>query len=170
MRVNSSGGGEPDAAAVGLPHGRLLTRGEAMALLRLKRSHFSRAVNGRIRGLPRIPVVEIGRRQLFRRESINQSILDVEACRCAGRTRSGVRRRSAFDRAVGEPYPPTPPGSRWLNRGPGASQAIRPESELIVSLLTEAAGVPPTLRVLPHGRILAQAAPSGRRSESLVNN
>jgi hypothetical protein len=62
---------------------RLLTRDEAMDRLRLKASHFSKLVNGKIKGLPTLPMVTIGRRQLFRAEALDQWILDVENRRCS---------------------------------------------------------------------------------------
>jgi hypothetical protein len=49
-----------------------------MERLRLKAAHFSKLVNGKVKGLPPLPVVQIGRRQLFREESVQQWILDVE--------------------------------------------------------------------------------------------
>jgi hypothetical protein len=62
--------------------GGLLTRDEAMAWVRLKPSFFSKVVNGKVKGLPPLPVVRIGRRQFFREESLNQWINDVEAKSC----------------------------------------------------------------------------------------
>jgi hypothetical protein len=56
----------------------LLTRAEAMKRLRLKPAHFSKLVNGKVKGLPPLPCVRIGRRQLFRAESVEQWIIDVE--------------------------------------------------------------------------------------------
>jgi len=56
----------------------LLTRSEAMALLKLKASHFSKLVNGYIRSVPPIPCVRIGRRQLFRREALETWVIEVE--------------------------------------------------------------------------------------------
>jgi hypothetical protein len=61
---------------------RLLTREEAMDRLRLKASHFSKLVNGKIKGLPILPMVTIGRRQLFRAEALDRWIIDVENKRC----------------------------------------------------------------------------------------
>ena len=45
--------------------GRLLNRLEAMERLRLKSAHFSKVVAGKIKGLPLLACVRIGRRQLF---------------------------------------------------------------------------------------------------------
>ena len=49
-----------------------------MARLRLKAAHFSKLVNGKVKGLPPLPCVQISRRQLFREESVQQWIIDVE--------------------------------------------------------------------------------------------
>lgn len=49
-----------------------------MERLRLKAAHFSKLVNGKVKSLPPLPVVQIGRRQLFREESVQQWIIDVE--------------------------------------------------------------------------------------------
>jgi hypothetical protein len=57
---------------------RLLTRAEAMDRLRLKSSHFSKVVSGKIKGLPRLPVVQIGRCQFFRPEAVERWILEAE--------------------------------------------------------------------------------------------
>lgn len=56
----------------------LLTREETMQRLRLKAAHFSKLVNGKVKGLPPLPVVQIGRRQLFREEAVEKWIIDVE--------------------------------------------------------------------------------------------
>jgi hypothetical protein len=57
----------------------LWTRKEAIMLLRLSPSHFSKVVNGKVKGLPTLPVIHIGRRQLFQRASLDQWIKEVEA-------------------------------------------------------------------------------------------
>jgi hypothetical protein len=62
---------------------RLLTRREAMDRLRLKSSHFSKVVHGKVKGLPALPVVQIGRCQFFRLESIERWILEVENTQCS---------------------------------------------------------------------------------------
>ncbi|MDQ1469360.1 MAG: hypothetical protein QOJ99_840 [Bryobacterales bacterium] len=64
--------------------GPLMTREEAMARLRLKASHFSKVVNGKVKNLPPIPTIMIGRRMFFRLEALDQWIIDVEARRCKG--------------------------------------------------------------------------------------
>jgi hypothetical protein len=57
----------------------ILTREETMARLRLKPAHFSKLVNGRIKGLPTLACLRIGRRQLFRDETVEAWVRDVEA-------------------------------------------------------------------------------------------
>lgn len=61
----------------------LLTRGEVMTKLRLKAAFFSKVSNGQVKGLPSLPSVRIGRRQLFREESVEKWILEVEAKSCS---------------------------------------------------------------------------------------
>jgi len=56
----------------------LLTKAETMLILRLKPSHFSKLVNGKVKGMPPLPKVQIGRRQLFRPQAVYQWIIDVE--------------------------------------------------------------------------------------------
>ena len=65
--------------------GRLLDRAEAMDRLRLKPSHFSKIINGKVKGLPPLKHVRLGRRLLFREESLNIWISEVEekSCRTA---------------------------------------------------------------------------------------
>jgi len=60
----------------------LLTREQAMTKLKLKKSHFSKVVNGKIKSLPPLACVRIGRKQLFREESINEWIVEVEKRSC----------------------------------------------------------------------------------------
>ena len=62
--------------------GRLLDRKEAMERLRLKSAHFSKVANGKVRGLPKLACVRIGRRQLFREETITRWIVEVEKLSC----------------------------------------------------------------------------------------
>ena len=62
----------------------LLTRAETMARLRLKAAHFSKMTNGKIAGTPALPCVRIGRRQLFRLETVDQWVLDLETKPCNG--------------------------------------------------------------------------------------
>jgi hypothetical protein len=62
---------------------KLLTRKEAIERLRVTPSHFSKITNGKIVGLPLLPTVRIGRRQLVRDETLDDWILSVEAQRCS---------------------------------------------------------------------------------------
>jgi hypothetical protein len=62
--------------------GRLLTREEAMERLRLKPAHFSKVANGKVKGLPKLACVRIGRRQLFREETVHNWIIEVERLSC----------------------------------------------------------------------------------------
>jgi hypothetical protein len=76
---------DPDAETIGnLMAGRLLTREEAMDRLRLKPAHFSKVTSGKVKGLPKLACVRIGRRQLFREETIDHWIVEVEALSCKG--------------------------------------------------------------------------------------
>ena len=65
----------PDAAAL-LKSSDLA---EAAALVRCSRAHLSNVVNGKVRGIPRLPAVRIGRRVLFRRESLELWLQQVES-------------------------------------------------------------------------------------------
>jgi hypothetical protein len=60
----------------------LLTRLETMRWLGFKSSHFSKIVSGGIKGLPRLPVVQIGRKQFFRPEAVEKWIIEVERMKC----------------------------------------------------------------------------------------
>jgi len=62
--------------------GRLLTREGAMDRLRLKPAHFSKVTSGKVKGLPPLAIVRIGRRQLFREETIERWIVEVEQLSC----------------------------------------------------------------------------------------
>ena len=62
----------------------LLTRQQVMDMLGMKASHFSKVSNGKVRGLPPIPHLNIGRLQRFRAESVREWILRVEEKSCSG--------------------------------------------------------------------------------------
>jgi predicted DNA-binding transcriptional regulator AlpA len=66
---------------------KVLNLAEAASLVRCSRAHLCNIVNGKIRGIPRLPSVRIGRRVLFRRESIELWLQQVES---AGPTRTSV--------------------------------------------------------------------------------
>ena len=58
---------------------KVLNLAEAAALVRCSRAHLSNIVNGKVRGIPRLPTVRIGRRVLFRRESLESWLQQVES-------------------------------------------------------------------------------------------
>jgi excisionase family DNA binding protein len=58
---------------------KVLNLTEAAALLRCSRAHLCNIVNGKIRGIPSLPSLRIGRRVLFRRESLEQWLRQIEA-------------------------------------------------------------------------------------------
>lgn len=67
----------PDAKEPAIP--KVLNLAEAAALVRCSRAHLCNIVHGKIRGIPLLPTVRIGRRVLFRRESLEQWLEAVEA-------------------------------------------------------------------------------------------
>src|ERR1039457_5528548 len=48
----------------------ILNLAEAAKLVRCSRAHLCNVINGKVRGIPHLPTVRIGRRVLFRRESL----------------------------------------------------------------------------------------------------
>jgi hypothetical protein len=58
---------------------KVLNLAEAAALVRCSRAHLSNIVNGKVRGIPRLATVRIGRRVLVRRESLELWLQEVEA-------------------------------------------------------------------------------------------
>ncbi len=58
---------------------RVLNLAEAAALVRCSRAHLCNVVNGKVHGIPRRPTVRIGRRVLFRRESLERWLQQVES-------------------------------------------------------------------------------------------
>lgn len=60
----------------------LLTREEAMLRLRVKPAHFSKIVNGKVKGLPELKCVRLGRRLFFVETSLERFILEVESQSC----------------------------------------------------------------------------------------
>jgi hypothetical protein len=57
----------------------VLNLAEAAALVRCSRAHLSNVINGKVPGIPRLPAVRIGRRVLFRRESLELWLQEVES-------------------------------------------------------------------------------------------
>lgn len=66
---------------------KVLNLAEAAALVRCSRAHLSNVINGKVRGIPRLPTVRIGRRVLFRRESLETWLQQVESAGLAQITR-----------------------------------------------------------------------------------
>lgn len=56
----------------------ILNLAEAATFVRCSRAHLCNVVNGKVRGIPHLPTVRIGRRVLFRRESLEQWLREVE--------------------------------------------------------------------------------------------
>lgn len=67
--------GQLDVAGVS----KVLNLAEAASLVRCSRAHLSNIVNGKVRGIPHLPTLRIGRRVLFRRESLELWLQRVEA-------------------------------------------------------------------------------------------
>jgi hypothetical protein len=57
----------------------ILTMDEAARWLRFSKAHLSHVVNGKVRGLPPLPCIQIGRRKLIRRESLLKWVERAEA-------------------------------------------------------------------------------------------
>ena len=58
---------------------RVLNLAEAAAFVRCSRAHLCNVVHHKVPGVPHLPSVRIGRRVLFRRESLEQWLEQVEA-------------------------------------------------------------------------------------------
>jgi predicted DNA-binding transcriptional regulator AlpA len=80
---DSSGRDAPDLVRTGQPESAALSKvlnlAEAASLVRCSRAHLSNIINGKVRGIPHLPTVRIGRRVLFRRESLELWLQRVEA-------------------------------------------------------------------------------------------
>lgn len=57
---------------------RVLNLVEAARFVRCSRSHLSNVINGKVRDVPHLPSVRIGRRVLFRLESLEQWLRQIE--------------------------------------------------------------------------------------------
>jgi len=58
---------------------RILTLAEAASFLRCSKSHLSNILNGKVQGIPPLPTVRVGRRVVFRRESLEEWVQEVES-------------------------------------------------------------------------------------------
>ena len=65
----------------------VLNLAEAATLVRCSRAHLSNIVNGKVHGIPRLPTVRIGRRVLFRRESLELWLQEIESATPARHSR-----------------------------------------------------------------------------------
>lgn len=76
-------GGSPGqtlaTAEIGAQIPRVLNLKEAATFVRCSRAHLCNILNGKVRDIPRLPAVRVGRRVLFRRESLEKWLRDVEA-------------------------------------------------------------------------------------------
>lgn len=57
----------------------ILTVREAALMLRCSKAHLFNVVNGRVAGVPHLPAIRIGRRVLFRRDSLEQWLQEIES-------------------------------------------------------------------------------------------
>jgi excisionase family DNA binding protein len=57
----------------------ILTLAEAAKFLRCSRSHLSNLLNGKVLGMPPLPVVRVGRRCLFIQQSLEAWVRQVES-------------------------------------------------------------------------------------------
>ena len=57
----------------------ILTTREGAEVLRCSKAHFCNLLNGRVRGVPRLPYLSLGRRRLVRRETLAQWLKQIES-------------------------------------------------------------------------------------------
>lgn len=76
LALARTGEGKPAAGA-------LLTRDEVRTRLRISAAHFSKIAAGKVRGLPKLASVPLGRRQMFVDTTVDRWIRDVEAKSCS---------------------------------------------------------------------------------------
>ena len=62
-----------------MPEREIMTSEEAAQELRCSRAHITHLAQGTVRGVPRLPSIRMGRRRLFRRESLRNWVAEVEA-------------------------------------------------------------------------------------------
>ena len=58
---------------------QILTRGEAADLIRCSKAHLSNLIAGRVPNTPPLPFLRIGRRVLFRRDSLAAWLTSIES-------------------------------------------------------------------------------------------
>jgi excisionase family DNA binding protein len=59
-------------------HDEILTLSEVAFRLRCSKAHVSKAINGRLRDLPPLPAIRMGRRRLVRRSSLERWLASNE--------------------------------------------------------------------------------------------
>ena len=72
----------------------LLTLRDVACRLRISRSHVGRMRNGRLTGLPPLPVVRLGRRVLIRRDALEAWLTNLERRELEASYASGCFARS----------------------------------------------------------------------------
>ena len=60
------------------PQSEILTLKEAAVILRCSKAHLCNLLNGKVREIPPLAFVQIGRRKLIRRSSLNRWIENIE--------------------------------------------------------------------------------------------
>jgi excisionase family DNA binding protein len=63
--------------------GAILTAEDAAKRLKVSKGQFSKLINGKIRGVPRLKFARLGRRVLVREETLDEWLREVEACNVA---------------------------------------------------------------------------------------
>lgn len=57
----------------------ILSVAEVAALLRCSKAHVCKAIQGRVKGVTRLPALSMGRRKLIRRESLDAWLADNDS-------------------------------------------------------------------------------------------
>jgi hypothetical protein len=76
----------PESNSESIP--RVMNLAEAARFVRCSRSHLCNVLNGKVRGVPSLAAVRIGRRVLFRREALEKWLLEAETASSENRTPS----------------------------------------------------------------------------------
>ena len=58
----------------------LFTFSDTAKKLKVSKGQFSKLINGKVRGVPRLKTARLGRRVLVREETLEQWLREVEAC------------------------------------------------------------------------------------------
>lgn len=68
----------------------IMTVGEVAAELRCSKAHVLNAINGKLRNVPPLPAISLGRRKLVRRPALKMWLEAIERTRNGAILRSGV--------------------------------------------------------------------------------